>query len=79
MHDCVYDFKLEEDRNKFVNREPCKLLRQVYVTLIEKKWGNCGDWKTGENCGCTYKCKRKKNIEEAKKKSKPVRFGENTR
>lgn len=72
MSDCIYDFNLEADRERFIQREPCKVMRKIYVEMIEKRWDSCGDWKKGNNCGCTYQCKRKKNIQEAQKKSESI-------
>lgn len=67
----VFDFKIKEERERFLNSEPCKLLRSIYKDRIEKRWGEIIEWKAGFYCDCEKACSRKKFINaEARKKAR---------
>lgn len=53
-----YNFKCTSCRERLLQTEPCKLMREILMKSM-RKWGETLNWQTEPHCGCMKSCKRR--------------------
>lgn len=53
-----YSFKCFNCRERLLQSEPCKLMREMLAKTL-RKWGETPEWKVEPHCGCAKSCKRR--------------------